>query len=166
MSAWATFFQNWTVMSSNGAPKLAIDASGLNVTIVATSWHPQITDALVAGAERALRNGGNTEYKVVRVPGAFELPLAAQLATKNGAEVVIALGVVIQGDTPHFDYVCDAATSGLTRVQLDYSVPIGFGLLTVNNEQQALDRAGLPGSTEDKGAEAVEAAVLMKRLSF
>lgn len=153
-------------MSSNGAPKLAIDASGLKITIVATSWHTVITDGLLAGAERTLKAAGNEDYKVVRVPGAFELPLAAQLAIKNGAEVVIALGVVIQGDTPHFDYVCDAATEGLTRVQLDTSVPIGFGLLTVSNEQQALDRAGLPGSKEDKGAEAVEAAVLMKRLSF
>lgn len=153
-------------MSSDGAPKLAIDASGLRVTIVATSWHKVITDGLLAGAERALQAAGNTDYKVVRVPGAFELPLAAQLAIKNGAEVVIALGVVIQGDTPHFDYVCDAATSGLTRVQLDSSVPIGFGLLTVANEQQALDRAGLAGSKKDKGAEAVEAAVLMKRLSL
>ena len=153
-------------MSSNGAPKLAIDASGLNLTIVATSWHTVITDGLLAGAERALKAAGNSDYKVVRVPGAFELPLAAQLAIQQGAEVVIALGVVIQGDTPHFDYVCDAATSGLTRVQLDTSVPIGFGLLTVSNEQQGLERAGLPGSSEDKGAEAVEAAVLMKRLSF
>jgi 6,7-dimethyl-8-ribityllumazine synthase len=153
-------------MSSNGAPKLAIDASGLKITIVATNWHTVITDGLLAGAERALKAAGNSDYKVVRVPGAFELPLAAQLAIQQGAEVVIALGVVIQGDTPHFDYVCDAATSGLTRVQLDTSVPIGFGLLTVSNEQQGLDRAGLPGSSEDKGAEAVEAAVLMKRLSF
>ena len=153
-------------MSSSGAPKLAVDASGIKVTIVAASWHTEITDGLLAGAERALKAAGNTDYKVVRVPGAFELPLAAQLAIKNGAEAVIALGVVIQGDTPHFDYVCDAATSGLTRVQLDTSVPIGFGLLTVGNEQQALDRAGLPGSKEDKGAEAVEAAIVMKRLSF
>jgi len=153
-------------MSSNGAPKLAIDASGIKITIVATSWHTVITDGLLAGAERALKAAGNSDYKVVRVPGAFELPLAAQLAIQQGAEVVIALGVVIQGDTPHFDYVCDAATSGLTRVQLDTSVPIGFGLLTVSNEQQGLDRAGLPGSSEDKGAEAVDAAVLMKRLSF
>lgn len=153
-------------MSSSGAPKLKIDASGINVTIVATSWHTQITDGLLNGAERALKEAGNTNYKVVRVPGAFELPLAAQLAIQEGAEVVIALGVVIQGDTPHFDYVCDAATSGLTRVQLDSSVPIGFGLLTVANEKQGLDRAGLEGSSEDKGAEAVEAAILMKRLSF
>lgn len=153
-------------MSSNGAPKLSIDAAGLKVTIIATSWHTQITDGLLAGAERALQAAGNNEYKVVRVPGAFELPLAASQAIKNGAEVVVALGVVIQGETPHFNYVCDAATSGLTRVQLDTSVPIGFGLLTVSNEAQALDRAGLPNSKEDKGAEAVEAAIVMKRLSF
>ena len=153
-------------MSGNGAPKLEVDASGLNVTIVAASWHAVITDGLLAGAQRALKSAGNSNYKVVRVPGAFELPLGVSLAIQNGAEVVIALGVVIQGETPHFDYVCDAATSGLTRVQLDTSVPIGFGLLTVANEKQALDRAGLESSKEDKGAEAVEAAILMKRLSF
>jgi 6,7-dimethyl-8-ribityllumazine synthase len=153
-------------MSSHGAPKIEIDASGIQVTVLVTSWHEQITDGLLAGAERALKAAGNSDYKVIRVPGAFELPLAAQLAIKSGAEVVIALGVVIQGETPHFDYVCDAATEGLTRVQLDTSVPIGFGLLTVSNEKQALDRAGLPGSKEDKGAEAVEAAITMKRLSF
>lgn len=153
-------------MSGNGAPKLAIDAAGIKVTIVAASWHTVITDGLLAGAERSLKAAGNSDYKVIRVPGAFELPLAASLAIQNGAEVVIALGVVIQGETPHFDYVCDAATSGLTRIQLDTSVPIGFGLLTVANEQQGLDRAGLEGSKEDKGAEAVEAAILMKRLSF
>ena len=153
-------------MSGSGAPKISIDASGIKVTIVATTWHTQITDGLLAGAERALIAAGNTDYKVIRVPGAFELPLAAQQAISHGAEVVIALGVVIQGDTPHFDYVCQAATSGLTRVQLDTSVPIGFGLLTVANEQQGLDRAGLAGSREDKGAEAVEAAIAMKRLSY
>jgi 6,7-dimethyl-8-ribityllumazine synthase len=77
---------------------------------------------------------------------------------------VVALGCVIEGDTPHFEYVCRAATDGLTRVQLDTGIPIGFGLLTVNNEKQALDRAGLPKSKEDKGAEAVEAAITMARL--
>ena len=153
-------------MSSNGAPKMAIDAAGIKVAIVVTSWHKEVTYGLLSGARRALHAAGNSDYKVIRVPGAFELPLGAQMAIKNGAEVVIALGVVIRGDTPHFDYVCDAATSGLTRVQLDSSVPIGFGLLTVANEQQALDRAGLPGSKEDKGAEAVEAAITMKRLSL
>jgi 6,7-dimethyl-8-ribityllumazine synthase len=153
-------------MSSNGAPKIAIDATGIKVSVVVTSWHEEITNGLLAGAERALKAAGNTDYRVIRVPGAFELPLGAQMAIKNGAEVVVALGVVIQGDTPHFDYVCDAATNGLTRVQLDSSVPIGFGLLTVANETQAVDRAGLPGSKEDKGAEAVEAVITMKRLSF
>lgn len=151
-------------MSGAGAPKLNIDASDLQVAIVVTSWHTKITDGLLAGAERALKAAGNETYEIWRVPGAFELPLAAQKAIEAGADAVVALGVVIQGDTPHFDYVCSSATEGLTRVQLDYGVPIGFGLLTVNTEQQALDRAGLPDSREDKGAEAVEAAVMMAHL--
>jgi 6,7-dimethyl-8-ribityllumazine synthase len=151
-------------MSGAGAPKIQIDATGLAVTVVVTSWHTEITDGLLAGAERALKAAGNDVYSVMRVPGAFELPLAAQIAIEEGAEVVIALGVVIRGGTPHFEYVCNSATDGLTRVQLDYGVPIGFGLLTVDTEAQALDRAGLPGSSEDKGAEAVEAAITMARL--
>ena len=151
-------------MSGAGAPKLEIDASGLQIAVLATTWHANITDGLLAGAERALKAAGNSEYEIWRVPGAFELPLAAKYAIEAGADVVIALGVVIRGSTPHFDYVCNAATDGLTRVQLDTGVPIGFGLLTVDTEQQALDRAGLPGSKEDKGQEAVEAAVLMARL--
>ncbi|WP_138274992.1 6,7-dimethyl-8-ribityllumazine synthase [Rhodoluna limnophila] len=151
-------------MSGAGAPKLTIDASGLQIAIVVTSWHTEITGGLLAGAERALKAAGNDTYEIWRVPGAFELPLGAQKAIDAGADAVIALGVVIQGETPHFDYVCSAATDGLNRVQLDSGVPVGFGLLTVDNEQQALDRAGLPNSKEDKGAEAVEAAVLMARL--
>jgi 6,7-dimethyl-8-ribityllumazine synthase len=151
-------------MSGAGAPKLSIDASGLQIAIVVTSWHTEITGGLLAGAERALKAAGNDTYEIWRVPGAFELPLGAQKAIDAGADAVIALGVVIQGETPHFDYVCSAATDGLNRVQLDSGVPVGFGLLTVDNEQQALDRAGLPNSKEDKGAEAVEAAVLMARL--
>ncbi|MFM2238473.1 MAG: hypothetical protein RL389_820 [Actinomycetota bacterium] len=151
-------------MSGQGAPKLHIDASGLAVTIVVATWHTEITDGLLAGAERALQEAGNDVYSIMRVPGAFELPLAAQYAIQDGAEVVIALGVVIRGGTPHFEYVCSAATDGLTRVQLDTGVPIGFGLLTVDTEQQGLDRAGLENSKEDKGGEAVEAAIVMARL--
>ncbi len=151
-------------MSGAGAPKLEIDASDLAITVIVTSWHTTITDGLLAGAEKALKAAGNDIYTVVRVPGAFELPLAAKWAAEEGADAIIALGVVIQGDTPHFDYVCSAATDGLNRVQLDYGVPVGFGLLTVTTEAQALDRAGLADSREDKGAEAVEAAVLMARL--
>jgi 6,7-dimethyl-8-ribityllumazine synthase len=151
-------------VSGAGAPKLTVEASGLAVTICVTSWHTQITEGLLAGAERALQQAGNDTYSIMRVPGAFELPLAAQYAIEDGAEVVIALGVVIRGGTPHFEYVCNAVTDGLTRVQLDTGVPIGFGVLTVDDEQQALDRAGLEGSKEDKGAEAVEAAIVMARL--
>jgi 6,7-dimethyl-8-ribityllumazine synthase len=141
-----------------------VDASGLAITICVTSWHTEITGGLLAGAERALQEAGNNTYSIMRVPGAFELPLAAQYAIEDGAEVVIALGVVIRGGTPHFEYVCNAVTDGLTRVQLDSGIPIGFGVLTVDTEQQALDRSGLEGSKEDKGAEAVEAAIVMARL--
>lgn len=152
-------------MSGAGAPKIQIDATGLQIAVVVTSWHSEITDGLLAGAERALKAAGNDTYEIWRVPGAFELPLAAQKAIDAGAEAVVALGVVIQGETPHFEYVCRAATDGLNRVQLDSGIPVGFGLLTVDNAQQALDRAGLPNSKEDKGAEAVEAAVAMARLN-
>jgi 6,7-dimethyl-8-ribityllumazine synthase len=141
-----------------------VDASGLAITICVTSWHTEITGGLLAGAERALQEAGNNTYSIMRVPGAFELPLAAQYAIEDGAEVVIALGVVIRGGTPHFEYVCNAVTDGLTRVQLDSGIPIGFGVLTVDTEQQELDRSGLAGSKEDKGAEAVEAAIVMARL--
>ncbi|MFM6979973.1 MAG: 6,7-dimethyl-8-ribityllumazine synthase [Micrococcales bacterium] len=151
-------------MSGQGAPKLSIDASGLAVTVIVTSWHTEITEALLAGAERSLQAAGNDIYTVIRVPGAFELPLAAKWAAEEGADAIIALGVVIRGGTPHFEYVCDSATQGLTQVQLETGVPIGFGLLTVDTEKQALDRAGLKDSKEDKGAEAVEAAILMARL--
>jgi 6,7-dimethyl-8-ribityllumazine synthase len=151
-------------VSGQGAPKLHIDASGLAVTIVVATWHTEITNGLLAGAERALQGAGNDVYSIMRVPGAFELPLAAQYAIQEGAEAVIALGVVIRGGTPHFEYVCSAATDGLTRVQQDTGVPIGFGLLTVDTEAQALERAGLENSREDKGAEAVEAAIVMARL--
>ncbi len=146
---------------AGGAPKLTVDASRLQVAVVVTAWHKKVMDGLPAGAERALKEAGNDTYEIWNVPGAFELPLDAQYAIDQGADVVIALGCVIYGETPHFEYVCRAATDGLTRVQLDTGIPIGFGLLTVNDEQQALDRAGLEGSKEDKGREAVEAAVLM-----
>ena len=121
-------------------------------------------DGLRAGAERELVRSGADDVTNWIIPGAFELPLAAQRAASQGAQAIIALGVVIQGETPHFDYVCNSATDGLTRVQLDTGVPIGFGLLTVNNEVEAIARAGLPGSKEDKGAEAVQAALSMVQL--
>lgn len=146
-------------MSGAGAPSLQVDGRGLRITIVAASWHTQVMDGLLAGAQRALAAAGVTDVRVVRVPGSFELPVAAARLARNGVDAVVALGVVIRGGTPHFDYVCSAATLGLTEVTVRTGVPIGFGLLTCDDEAQALDRAGLPGSREDKGAEAAEAAV-------
>ena len=153
-------------MSGKGAPQFKVSGAGLRIFIVASSWHDQVMDGLIAGAERELRSCGADDINLWRVPGAFELPLAAELAIENGADVVIALGVVIRGETPHFEYVCEAATMGLTQVQLKHKLPIGFGLLTVNSEQEALARAGLPSSTEDKGAEAVQAALMMAGLGI
>lgn len=146
-------------MSGAGAPTLELDGRGLRVTVVAASWHQVVMDGLVAGARRALERAGVTDVTVVRVPGSFELPVAAQHAARAGADAVVALGVVIRGGTPHFDYVCQAATQGLTDAALSTGTPVGFGVLTCDDEAQALDRAGLDGSREDKGAEAAEAAV-------
>jgi 6,7-dimethyl-8-ribityllumazine synthase len=146
-------------MSGSGAPRPDdLDAEGLRVAIVASSWHAPVMDGLIAGATAACTRAGAVTV-LYRVPGTLELPLAAQVAARAGFDAVVALGVVIRGGTPHFEYVCDAATSGLSRVALDTGVPIGFGLLTCDDEAQALDRAGLPGSREDKGTEAAQAAL-------
>ncbi len=146
-------------MSGNGAPPPAdLDGSGLTVAVVAAKWHTEVTDGLLAGAVRALAAARVTDVTVVRVAGAFELPVAARVLA-DAADAVVALGVVIRGGTPHFDYVCSAATDGLTRIAVDTGVPVGFGLLTCDTAEQALDRAGLPGSSEDKGWEAAMAAV-------
>ena len=146
-------------MSGAGAPTLTVDGSGLKVVVVAASWHTVVMDGLLAGAERALEAARVTDVTTIRVPGTFELPVAARAAVAAGADAVVALGVVIRGGTPHFEYVCQAATLGLTDVATSTGVPVGFGVLTCDDEAQALDRAGLPGSHEDKGAEAAEAAV-------
>jgi 6,7-dimethyl-8-ribityllumazine synthase len=146
-------------MSGAGAPTLDLDVpAGVRVAVVAASWHEVVMDGLVAGALRAL-DEHHVTHELIRVPGAFELPIVAQRAAAAGFDAVVALGVVIRGGTPHFDYVCSATTDGLTRVALDTGVPVGFGVLTTDTEEQALARAGLPGSVEDKGREAVEAAL-------
>ncbi|MEU6969360.1 6,7-dimethyl-8-ribityllumazine synthase [Kitasatospora aureofaciens] len=147
-------------MSGHGAPELTIDgAADLKVAVIAAQWHDQVMNGLLDGAHRALKELGVAEPTVLRVPGTFELPVAAKRLAEHGYDAVVALGVVIRGGTPHFDYVCQAATAGLTQVSVDTGVPVGFGVLTCDNEEQALDRAGLPGSAEDKGHEAVTAAV-------
>ena len=145
-------------MSGDGSPTLATDGTGLKVTIVAGQWHTQIADGLLAGARRVLDASG-AEVTVLTVPGSFELPVVSRAALDAGANAVVALGVIIRGGTPHFEYVSDAATSGLTQVSVLTGKPIGFGLLTLDDEQQGLDRAGLADSKEDKGAEAAEAAI-------
>ena len=147
-------------MSGAGAPtSQPFDASGLRVAVVAASWHTQVMDGLVAGAERALAAYGISEPEVIRVSGTFELPVVASALAKAGYDAVVALGVVIRGGTPHFDYVCSAATDGLTQVSVTHAVPVGLGVLTSDTEEQALDRAGLEGSAEDKGWEAAAAAL-------
>ena len=149
-------------MSGQGAPAAGpvADAEELRVAVVAARWHTQVMAGLLDGAQRALADSGVHDVRLLRVPGAFELPVAAsRLAAEPGIDAIVALGVVIRGGTPHFDYVCRAATDGLTQVSVRTGVPIGFGLLTCDDDAQALDRAGLPGSKEDKGYEAAQAAL-------
>ena len=146
-------------MSGQGVPDLPpLDAKDVKLGIVASTWHEKICDALLAGAVKVAEEAGISDPTVVRVLGAIEIPVVAQ-ALAQTHDAVVALGVVIRGETPHFDYVCDAVTQGLTRVSLDASTPVANGVLTVNTEHQALDRAGLPGSGEDKGAQAAAAAL-------
>ncbi len=147
-------------MSGHGEPDLSsVDASGVRLAIVASQWHETICTALLDGAVRAALSHGVTEPTVVRVAGAIELPVIVQALARNH-DAVVALGVVIKGETPHFEYVCDAVTAGLTRVSLDESTPVGNGVLTTLTEDQALARAGLPDSAEDKGGQAATAALI------
>ena len=146
-------------MSGTGAPERdTVDGSGLDIVIVAGQWHETIANGLLEGARRALEGAG-AAYRVVSVPGSFELPVVAKAALEAGADAVVALGVIIRGGTPHFEFVSSAATDGLTRVALDTGKPVGFGVLTLDDEAQGIDRAGLPGSREDKGFEAADAAL-------
>ena len=148
-------------MSGEGRPgERPFDCHDLRVAVVAASWHEKVMEGLLEGALDALRRHQVESPVVVRVPGSFELPVVASALAAQGFEAIIALGVVIRGGTPHFEYVCSAATDGLNRVALDHGVPVGFGLLTCDTEEQALDRAGLEGSSEDKGYEATSAALL------
>ena len=146
-------------MAGHGAPQNStLSAAGMRVTIIAGSWHEEISNGLIAGAVRVLEAAG-TSWSIIRVPGSFELPVVAKAELLAGADAVVALGVIIRGGTPHFDFVSNAATNGLTQVALETGKPVGFGVLTLDDEQQGLDRAGLAGSKEDKGAEAAYAAV-------
>ncbi|HXT92448.1 MAG TPA: 6,7-dimethyl-8-ribityllumazine synthase [Trebonia sp.] len=146
-------------MSGEGRPDLAtVDAAGLTLAIAATRWHAEITDTLVERAAAAAKACGVTDPLVIRVAGAVELPVVAQELARR-YDAVVCLGAVIRGGTPHFEYVCDAVTAGLTRVALDEGTPVGNGVLTCNTIEQARERSGLPDSSEDKGWEAVVAAL-------
>ena len=148
-------------MSGAGAPhEQPIDCHDLRVAVVAARWHEQVMDGLLAGAGRALDAYQVQAPRIVRVPGSFELPVVARALADQGYDAVVALGVVIRGGTPHFEYVCSAATDRLSRVAVDTGTAVGFGLLTCDTDEQALDRAGLEGSHEDKGYEATSAALV------
>ena len=146
-------------MSGQGRPEPAlVDAAGLTLAIAATRWHAEITDSLLDRASAAAKACGVSDLLVVRVPGAAELPVVAQELARR-YDAVACLGAVIRGGTPHFEYVCDSVTAGLTRVALDQGTPVGNGVLTCGTVEQARDRCGLPDSSEDKGWEAVVAAL-------
>jgi 6,7-dimethyl-8-ribityllumazine synthase len=150
---------------SGNAPKVEIPAlSGSKVAVISARWHQEICEALVAGAKRALREAGITDSDTIYVPGSFELPLAAQFALQAGADAAVVLGVVLRGETPHFDYVCQGVTDGVMQVSLKLDKPIGFGVLTVDTLEQAVARSGVAGSKEDKGYDSTLAALDLLRV--
>lgn len=134
------------------------------VAIISSSWHLEICNDLIAGAQRALAEADVTEIEVNYVPGSFEIPLAAQKAFEKGFDAVVAVGLVLKGETPHFDFVCQGVTQGVIDVQLKYSKPIGYGVLMCNDLDQAIARSGRPGSKEDKGYDSAIAALSLLAL--
>jgi 6,7-dimethyl-8-ribityllumazine synthase len=142
----------------------SLDARNLRIGIVVSRFNEFITEQLTKGALARLEERGCPleNIQVVKVPGAWELPLAAKQLVSRGYHAVIALGAVVRGDTPHFDYVAGVTSDGLSRVSLETGVPIAFGVLTTDNMQQAMDRAG--GKSGNKGAEAADVAVELANL--
>lgn len=152
-------------MSGEGAPVVAVPKLGQSrVAIISSQWHMEICKALVDGARRACDQAEISDLRIEWVPGSFELPLASAYLLNGGYDAVVALGLVLRGETPHFDFVCDGVTSGLMNVMVTLRKPIGFGVLMCNTLEQAQARAGLPGSVEDKGFEAANAALHMLEL--
>ena len=145
-------------MSKEGLPTPKnVSGEGIRVAVVTATWNEEICDQLHRRAIETAEAAG-AEVTAVRVVGALELPVVVQAAARTH-DAVVALGCVVRGGTPHFDYVCDSVTQGLTRIALDESTPVGNGVLTVNEYDQAVDRAGFESSTEDKGAESMHAAL-------
>jgi len=137
---------------------------GAKVAIISSSWHLDICNDLIAGAKRALSEAQVGTVEVQFVPGSFEIPLAAQYAFEAGFDAVVALGLVLKGETPHFDYVCQGVTQGVIDVSLKHSKPIGYGVLMCNDLDQAIDRCGRATSKEDKGYDSAVAALELLHL--
>ncbi len=147
------------------SPSVAIPSlPNARIAIISSSWHLDICNDLIRGAERALAEASVKEVKTIYVPGSFELPLAAQKAFEDGFDAAVVVGLVLKGETPHFDYVCQGVTQGVMDVQLKFSKPIGFGVLMCENLEQAIDRAGRVGSKEDKGYDSAVAAITLAAL--
>lgn len=142
--------------------KSKVKLGSKKIALVVAEWNEEITESLYADAVAGLAKGGIPTKNIVRstVPGTFELTLGAQrMAQRKDVAAVICLGCVIQGDTPHFDYICQAAAYGITEVNLKFNKPVVFGVLTTLNKQQALERAG--GKLGNKGEEAAHTALAM-----
>jgi len=147
---------------SGAVPKIILgDMSRFKVAVISAGWHKEVCDALITGAKRALLESKVTISPVIFVPGSFKLPLAAQYALDSGADAAVVLGVVVRGETPHFDYVCQGVTQGVIDVQLKFSKPIGYGVLMCDNLDQAIARCGRTGSKEDKGFDSAIAALAL-----
>ena len=150
---------------SGNAPQIALpQLPHARVAIISSSWHLDICNDLIAGASRALKDAGITETTIIHVPGSFEIPLASQIAFEQGYDAVVAVGLVLKGETPHFDYVCQGVTQGILDVSLKFSRPIGFGVLMCNTLEQAIARSGRPGSIEDKGFDSAVVAIRLLEL--
>jgi 6,7-dimethyl-8-ribityllumazine synthase len=151
-------------MSGNAPEVVLPQLPKARLAIISSSWHLDICNDLVAGAQRALKAALISDVEVIYVPGSFEIPLAAQLAFEKGFSAVVAVGLVLEGETPHFDYVCQGVTQGIMDVSLKFSAPIGFGVLMCNTLDQAIARSGRPGSIEDKGYDSAVAAIKLLEL--
>jgi 6,7-dimethyl-8-ribityllumazine synthase len=150
---------------SGNAPEIALpQLPKARVAIISSSWHLDICSDLIAGAQRALTSASIKDVEVIYIPGSFEIPLASQLAFEQGFDAVVAVGLILKGETPHFDYVCQGVTQGVMDVSLKFSAPIGFGVLMCNTLDQAIARSGRPGSVEDKGFDSAVAAIKLLEL--
>jgi 6,7-dimethyl-8-ribityllumazine synthase len=150
---------------SGNAPEITLPhLPKARVAIITSSWHLDICSDLIAGAQRALTSASISDVEVIYVPGSFEIPLASQIAFEKGCDAVVAVGLILEGETPHFDYVCQGVTQGVIDVSLKFSAPIGFGVLMCNTLDQAIARCGRPGSVEDKGYDSAVAAIKLLEL--